>query len=81
METSITINERVFNGIPEYCLACPFFASDGRDDVIYKMGFCILFRKRKSKYINIPKRCKDLFKKGFETGGDLVIVQNVTNNI
>jgi hypothetical protein len=67
----ITINEISFKEIPEYCGICPAFLSDGRD---YKMGFCSLFEKRKSKCINIPKRCKSLFVKGFNIGGDLVIV-------
>ncbi|MDR1339386.1 MAG: hypothetical protein LBK58_04965 [Prevotellaceae bacterium] len=72
----IAINDISFNEIPEFCGNCPALLS-GRYD---KMGYCSLFEKQKSKCVSIPKRCKTIFAKGFETGGnDLVIVSKHTN--
>jgi len=66
----ITINGVAFYEMPCMCGACPFFLA-GKDD---NRGWCTAFEKHKGRYANLPKRCKDIFEKGFETGGDLVIV-------
>jgi hypothetical protein len=52
------------------CGTCSFFLA-GREDT---MGWCTAFSKHKSRWANVPKRCKKLFEKGFQIGGDLVIV-------
>jgi hypothetical protein len=53
-----------------YCGFCKFFIA-GRDD---KRGFCSLFELQKPKFNNAPKRCNEMFAKGFTIGGDLVLV-------
>jgi len=67
---SITINGTIFKEVPCSCYACPWWAG-GRDD---KSGWCVTFQKRKWRYDNVPKRCRELFEKGFKIGGDLVII-------
>ena len=67
---SITINDIKFNEIPWSCGSCPAFLAGSEDSG----GFCIFFDKQKWRYSNIPSRCKKLFNKGFQLGGDLVIV-------
>jgi len=69
----ITINGFLFREIPAYCGVCPGFLAGNND----KVGFCVLFEKRKPRYNNIPKRCNALFTKGFAIGGDLVITKNI----
>jgi hypothetical protein len=61
------------------CGVCPFYSGDTsfRFDGKERAGFCMAFRKKKRKYDNIPARCSKLFKKGFDIGGDLVIVYDV----
>ena len=66
----MTINGLTFHEMPTMCGTCPFFLA-GREDT---MRFCICFEKHKSRWANVPKRCKELFEKGFQIGGDLVIV-------
>lgn len=66
---SITINDIKFNEMPLYCGICPACLGGGMD----KSSFCYFFEKKKYKYNNIPARCKTLFSKGFEIGGELVI--------
>jgi hypothetical protein len=66
----VTINDIPFDAMPDYCGACPCWLG-GRYD---KRSFCYLFEKRKNRYDGIPGRCRDLFAKAFEIGGDLVIV-------
>ena len=66
----MTINGKTFYEMPTMCGVCPFFLA-GREDT---MGWCTAFSKHKSRWANIPKRCSDLFEKGFKIGGDLVIV-------
>jgi len=67
--TSITINGLSFNEMPYMCGICPSY-------IYYndKKGFCVLFMKQKMRYNNIPARCRKLFEKAFNIGGDLVIV-------
>ena len=66
----MTINGQTFYEMPTMCGTCPFFLA-GREDT---MGFCTCFNKHKSRWANVPKRCKELFDKAFKLGGDLVIV-------
>jgi len=66
----MTINGHTFYEMPTICGSCPFFLA-GREDT---MGWCTAFSKHKSRWANVPKRCKDLFEKAFKIGGDLVIV-------
>ncbi|MBR3479250.1 MAG: hypothetical protein IKH32_00900 [Prevotella sp.] len=66
----MTINGQTFYEMPTMCGTCPFFLA-GREDT---MGFCTCFNKHKSRWANVPKRCKELFEKCFQIGGDLVIV-------
>ena len=66
----MTINGKTFYEMPTMCGTCPFFLA-GREDT---MGFCTAFSKHKSRWANVPKRCKELFDKAFKLGGDLVIV-------
>lgn len=71
------INGKTFHEMPCMCGACPFFLS-GRNDT---MGFCTAFEKHKSRWANLPKRCRDLFTRAFELGrDDLVIVMKTTKN-
>ena len=66
----MTINGQTFYEMPTMCGTFHFFLA-GREDT---MGFCTCFSKHKSRWANVPKRCKELFEKGFQIGGDLVIV-------
>lgn len=66
----MTINGHTFYEMPYMCGTCPFIVIGQNDN----MGWCSCFAKQKSRYANIPKRCRDLFEKGFQIGGDLVIV-------
>lgn len=65
----ITINGIKFYESPHCCGECPAIILGKNDD----RGFCMFFEKRKNRFDGIPKRCQELFKKGFEQGGDLVI--------
>ena len=60
------INGKTFHEMPCMCGVCPFFLS-GRND---NRGFCTAFEKQKTRYANLPMRCRDLFTKAFELGGD-----------
>ena len=66
----MTINGQTFYEMPTMCGTCPFFLAEREDT----MGFCTCFNKHKSRWANVPKRCKELVEKGFQIGGDLVIV-------
>lgn len=65
----ITINGVAFYEPPAMCGNCPALVI-GRNDA---RGFCTFFEKRKNRWDNTPKRCNELFVKGFALGGDLVI--------
>lgn len=65
----ITINGLTFYEPPVMCGGCPALII-GRWE---GKGFCLFFRKQKSRSDTIPKRCSKLFCKGFAIGGDLVI--------
>lgn len=67
---SIVINGIRFREIPLCCGYCPAFLSGKKDN----RGFYIFFNKQKWKYNNISSRCKKLFEKGFQIGGELLIV-------
>lgn len=67
----ITINGCKFYDIPHICGECPAVILGKNDD----RGFCSFFEKRKNRFDSVPKRCQELFRKGFEQGGDLVIIQ------
>lgn len=67
---SVTINGLNFHETPCSCGSCPALLA-GRAD---KGGFCTFFEIQKWKYNNVPSRCKKLFNKGFQIGGNLVIV-------
>lgn len=68
----ITINGVRFDEPPAYCGACPAIIIGRGDD----RGFCSFFDKRKNRWDSTPKRCKELFAKGFAIGGNLVITIN-----
>lgn len=65
----MTINGVKFTEPPAMCGSCPALII-GRNDA---RGVCSFFDKRKSRWDNTPKRCGELFVKGFALGGDLVI--------
>lgn len=73
----ITINGIRFNELPAFCGVCPAIII-GRDDA---RGFCMLFDKHKNRWDSVPKRCGELFAKGFALGGDLAIVRKKEGGI
>lgn len=68
----MSINGIIFYGIPYTCGSCPAFIAGTND----KGGFCSLFSLQKWRYNDVPARCKKLFEKGFQIGGNLVITVN-----
>ena len=74
----IWINDVALYDVPTSCGTCPFFKSGASGLCHPEKGLCTLWDEMHKTWINPPRRCQKLFRKGFREydGQHLIIVAN-----